>query len=90
MISVRQWHEIVCVACVRLQTNMVMKMDPGEVFVHRNVGNLVNVKDLNCMCCLEYSVDHLKVKHILVCGHYNCGARTTSLSLFIDLFGEDL
>ena len=62
---------------MRLQTNMVMKMDPGEVFVHRNVGNLVNVKDLNCMCCLEYSVDHLKVKHILVCGHYNCGARAT-------------
>ena len=58
---------------------MVMKMDPGEVFVHRNVGNLVSVKDLNCMCCLEYSVDHLKVKHILVCGHYNCGARTAQL-----------
>ena len=50
-------------------------MVPGEVFVQRNVGNLVNVKDLNCMSCLEYTIDHLKVKHILVTGHYNCGAQ---------------
>lgn len=49
-------------------------MVPGEVFVQRNVGNLVNVKDLNCMSCLEYTIDHLKIKHILVTGHYNCGA----------------
>ena len=58
----------------RAQTNLVMKMAPGDCFVQRNVGNLVNVKDLNCMCCLEYAVDHLKVKHVLICGHYNCGA----------------
>jgi carbonic anhydrase len=56
------------------QTNLVMKMAPGDCFVQRNVGNLVNAKDLNCMCCLEYAVDHLKVSHVLVCGHYNCGA----------------
>ena len=46
----------------------------GEVFVQRNVGNLATHKDPNCMACLEYCVDHLKVKHVLVVGHYNCGA----------------
>ncbi|EIE18471.1 beta-type carbonic anhydrase beta-CA1 [Coccomyxa subellipsoidea C-169] len=52
----------------------MFSMAPGEVFVQRNVGNLISVKDLNCMSCLEYTIDHLKVKHILVTGHYNCGA----------------
>ena len=61
-----------------------MKMAPGDCFVQRNVGNLVNVKDLNCMCCLEYSVDHLKVQHVLVCGHYNCGAPLPGFASFFD------
>ena len=63
------------------QTNVIMKMAPGDCFTQRNVGNLVSVKDLNCMCCLEYAVDHLKVAHVLVCGHYNCGARACPLLL---------
>ncbi|KAK9902035.1 hypothetical protein WJX75_001951 [Coccomyxa subellipsoidea] len=58
----------------RVAPAAIFNMVPGEVFVQRNVGNLVNVKDLNCMSCLEYTIDHLKIKHILVTGHYNCGA----------------
>lgn len=62
------------------QPAAMFSMAPGEVFVQRNVGNLVSVKDLNCMSCLEYTIDHLKVKHILVTGHYNCGAPLFSSS----------
>lgn len=65
-------------ACV--QPAAMFSMAPGDVFVQRNVGNLVSVKDLNCMSCLEYTIDHLKVKHILVTGHYNCGAPRFSSS----------
>lgn len=57
----------------RVPANEIMGLDPGDVFVHRNVANLVNNIDLNVMSCINYAVKHLKVKHIIVCGHYNCG-----------------
>jgi len=57
----------------RVTAEDLMGVAPGEVFVHRNIANLVNAIDLNVMSVIEYAVRHLEVKRIIVCGHYNCG-----------------
>lgn len=57
----------------RVTAEDLMGVQPGEVFIHRNIANLVNNVDLNVMSVINYAVRHLKVKHIVVCGHYNCG-----------------
>lgn len=57
----------------RVPANDIMGVEPGEVFVHRNVANLVNNTDLNVMAVINYAVRHLGVKYVIVCGHYNCG-----------------
>ncbi len=57
----------------RVPANEIMGLEPGDVFVHRNVANLVNNTDLNVMSVINYAVKHLDVKHVIVCGHYNCG-----------------
>ena len=64
----------------RVTSEELMGLNPGEVFVRRNVGNLVNALDLNATSVIQYAVEHLRVKHIIVCGHYHCGAIKSAMS----------
>lgn len=77
----QQRPEYMWIGCCdsRVPANEIIGLLPGEVFVHRNVGNVVMANDLNCMSAVQYAVEVLGIRSLIVCGHYNCGAVNASL-----------
>jgi carbonic anhydrase len=90
-LSVGQKPKYLWIGCSdsRIPIEIITGSDPGEIFVHRNIANLVQDTDPSVMSVLKFAVDYLEVKHIVVCGHYNCGGVKAAYdNLNVDYIGE--
>ncbi len=77
-----QTPEFLWIGCSdsRVPPDQITQTEPGEIFIHRNVANLVVNTDVNLMSVVDYAVNHLKIKHVVVCGHYGCGGIKAAMS----------